>query len=107
MATLSPPSFGRGKSTDISRIGTTDSCVSISYHDSWTGRKVLESIGYDYNTPFSSEEIQVCVTVFVNINTASCSVKQFGNHLIKPNCLTPLFNRTKRLHNFFSKKKSF
>lgn len=41
------------------RISTTDSCVSISLNDSWTGRKLLESFGYDYNSYVTSEEFNV------------------------------------------------
>lgn len=41
------------------RVKTTDSCVSISLNDSWTGRKLLESFGYDYNSYVPSEEFNV------------------------------------------------
>lgn len=41
------------------RVKTTDSCVSISLNDSWTGRKLLESFGYDYNSYMPSEEFNV------------------------------------------------
>lgn len=47
------------KSGESSRVSTTDSCVSISLNDSWTGRKLLESIGYDYNLYMTSEEFNV------------------------------------------------
>lgn len=51
------------KSGELTRVGTTDSCVSISLNDSWTGKKLLESIGHDYNLHVSSEEFHVRINL--------------------------------------------
>lgn len=62
MTTPSPSPYSSSRtSTEQSRVGTTDSCVSISLFDSWTGRKILETIGFEPNASVSSEELHVCM----------------------------------------------
>lgn len=48
------------KSVESLRIGSADEgCVSISFNDSWTGRKLLDYIDHDYNLHMTSKEFQV------------------------------------------------
>lgn len=56
---------------DEPRIRTTDSCVSISLNDSWTGRKLLESFGYDSNSYVTADEFNVRNLQFIILQTLS------------------------------------
>lgn len=49
----------RGTSSELLCVGSADGCVSISLNDSWTGKKLLDSIDHDYNLHMSPEEFQV------------------------------------------------
>lgn len=41
------------------RTSQTDGVVSISLNDSWTGRKLLESIGHDFYSHVTPEKFNV------------------------------------------------
>lgn len=48
-------------SSALSNASKASGIVSISLNDSWTGRKILETIGHSYQKLSSPDEYQVCL----------------------------------------------
>lgn len=44
----------------------SDGAISISLNDSWTGRKILESIGYGFCTRLTPQDLNVCFKLIHN-----------------------------------------